>query len=160
MSKNVIYLLCAGVQIHPVTASRQDREVMEAQDNRNREPSSVSSLERVDASFAWSIMPPGSASLPNTRCPTPPPELLYPFESLELDTSIAIDLSGAPVKHIEDLLKPFFVGGCQTDEVAVVKTDGLVNALLDEELVHKDPFKAAMSLVFASQLGLQWDYSV
>lgn len=157
MNKSVIYLLYAGVQVHDDTMNGQNGEGMEAQVNHSGEIYDMVSPGRVNASFVEATVSHGDAvqsGSMSTRCFTPPPELLYPFESLALDTSVA------PGKHIQDLLLPFGVRGCQENEFTLTRSDELVDALLDEGLVHRNPFKAAMSLVYASHLGLQWDYAM
>ena len=37
--------------------------------------------------------------------------------------------------------------------------DEMFEHLLDENLAQRDPFQAAMGLVFMSRRGLEWDYT-
>ncbi|KAG6902521.1 hypothetical protein C0995_015338 [Termitomyces sp. Mi166 len=60
------------------------------------------------------------------------------------------DSTTAPLKYL-DVLAPFPDQNLSMDE--------MMNRLLDPQLAVEDPFQAAMGLVFASQLGLSWDYS-
>ncbi|KAG5352930.1 hypothetical protein C0989_011970 [Termitomyces sp. Mn162] len=65
-------------------------------------------------------------------------------------TSSLFDSTTAPLKYL-DVLRPF------PDES--LSMDEMMSRLLDPQLAEEDPFQAAMGLVFASQLGLNWDYA-
>ncbi|KAG6915357.1 hypothetical protein DXG01_011985 [Tephrocybe rancida] len=63
---------------------------------------------------------------------------------------VFFDPTMTPLKHL-DVLAPFSAGSLSTDDI--------LNLLLDERLATGDPFQAAMGVVFASQLGLNWDFT-
>lgn len=57
----------------------------------------------------------------------------------------------APLKHLTVLHNPDGTYPHDIDE------DTLLNRLLDSSLPDRDPFQAAMALVFLSRLGFEWD---
>ncbi|EAU85781.1 hypothetical protein CC1G_04998 [Coprinopsis cinerea okayama7 len=66
----------------------------------------------------------------------------------------------APLKHVTDIVEPFVdeAGGYSSlMDLGSDQRKVVMERLLDEEMGRKDPFKAAMGLVLASKLGLEWE---
>ncbi|KAG6891522.1 hypothetical protein C0992_005057 [Termitomyces sp. T32_za158] len=63
-----------------------------------------------------------------------------------------VDSTTAPLKYLDVLMQ-------LPDTSLSMDENEMVSRLLDPQLAEDDPFQAAMGLVFASQLGLNWDYT-
>ncbi|KAF8073905.1 hypothetical protein FPV67DRAFT_773911 [Lyophyllum atratum] len=98
---------------------------------------------------------------PELHQPLPPPRLqplpydqnidaTYPHPSNEPYATL-LDPTTTPLKYLDALMAPFTIESLMADET--------MHQLLDERLAQEDPFQAAMGLVFASRLGLVWDFN-
>ncbi|KDR82459.1 hypothetical protein GALMADRAFT_825219 [Galerina marginata CBS 339.88] len=69
-----------------------------------------------------------------------------------------LDPSIAPLKHLTDILGNFKDGhGTYLPLMAEEERGKLVKCLLDDELVERNPFQAAMGLSLLSKLGVEWE---
>ena len=69
-----------------------------------------------------------------------------------------LDPSKAPLKHLT-MVQPFQMQDTENPSATFDNADVMIDRLLDAKLARDDPFQATMSLVFLSQLGLEWDYA-
>ncbi|KAJ7029268.1 hypothetical protein C8F04DRAFT_1398525 [Mycena alexandri] len=104
-----------------------------------------SETESPTTNFEFEL--PKSDSPTTTAFNTPIDDLLLCTTPLTKVNSVAFDVGKTPFRHLE-VLHGHAVGSMTVDE--------MYDQLLDEDLAVRDPFQAAMGLVFMSRTGLNW----
>jgi len=70
-----------------------------------------------------------------------------------------LDPYAAPLRHLTDVLDPYRdERGTYTRLMDEQQRPALARHLLDESLLERNPFQAAMGLSLMSKLGLEWEY--